>query len=644
MPPPPPPRGAWAQQEAGGGGEAATATGGTAPAPPELSVKVGVRIRPLLPAERVDAAQSCLGLSSKNPNELVIGRAPKEKRFTFDAAYDEETGQEAIFEELALPLVDTLFEGYNATLFAYGQTGSGKTYTMGSSNKTLGFDDEMGMIPRVVHAIFDRITEAQAEAAGDDAVGGGGGGGGSSPEYLIRASFLEIYNEDLKDLLNPATSTKDIAIREDGDGSIVVVGVKEQVVESYEETMRCIESGCLARTTATTGMNDQSSRSHAIFTLIYERLAPQKKKGRGGDGDGAAAAEYISSKFHLVDLAGSERNKRTGNTGGRFKESVAINYGLLALGNVISALGDEKKRGRVTHVPYRESKLTRILQDSLGGNSNTVMIACASPADSSFAETLNTLKYANRARNIKNKPVVNRDSKNVKLKQLRSGLQSLQMDLLRASGGAGGPAAAAAVQARVEAMLQDQAAAGHVKQLLAQVGQGSSHGEQAGPGSELGTVLLQRLRELEAEHGQAKKSLMTAEANVVELSELCLQLRGQARAVHQKVGAARSQCQVGVGAGSPELEAILNALPTEAEMHLDLTDTWAAGGAGGGAAADRQLPTFRNSAHGARHSVHSSSSGPLETAAAEAAASAAAEIQGLRVELQRATDDGAISY
>ena len=585
----------------------------------ELSVKVGVRIRPLVASERVNGAQSCLRLS-RNPNEIVIG---KDKRFTFDKAFAEDATQTRIFDELALPLVDKLFDGYNATLFAYGQTGSGKTYTMGSSNKTLGFDDEVGMIPRVVHSIFERINEGSADAAGD----------GATPEFLVRASFIEIYNEELKDLLHPATSPKDITIREDGDGSIILAGVKELVVSSYEDTMRCIESGCAARTTAMTGMNDQSSRSHAIFTLTYERLAVPTHTREGGSG--APPAEYISSKFHMVDLAGSERNKRTQNVGGRFKESVAINYGLLALGNVISALGDEKKRGRVTHVPYRESKLTRILQDSLGGNSNTVMIACTSPADSSFAETLNTLKYANRARNIKNKPVVNRDSKNVQLKQLRSGLQSLQMDLLRASGAAGGTADAAAVQARIEAMLQDQGAAAHVKQLLAQVGHAQGGG---GPGAELGTVLMQRLRELEAEHIQAKKALMTAEANVVELSEICLQLRGQARTVEQKVSAARAQCQAGIDAGTPEFAAVLKALPTDSELQLrmDMADALTAGAAGN---AERQLPTLRNSAR-SRQSSHSSSSGPFETDAAEAAAAAAdVHILELQAELQRARDD-----
>eukprot|EP01052_Picozoa_sp_SAG31_P020166 SAG31_NODE_1505_length_8078_cov_5.291390_2_plen_253_part_00 len=192
-------------------------------------------------------------------------------------------------------------------------------------------------------------------------------------------------------------SAQAIAVRENAEGGIVLVGIKEEVVASAEETYRCLEAGCVARTTGSTRMNELSSRSHAIFTLFFEQRKPSTKPGM--------PPEYITSKFHLVDLAGSERNKRTGTVGSRFKESVNINYGLLALGNVISALGDDKKRKRIGgHVPYRESKLTRILQDSLGGNAMTVMVACVSPADSSFEETLNTLKYANRARCAKPSP------------------------------------------------------------------------------------------------------------------------------------------------------------------------------------------------------------------------------------------------
>ena len=583
----------------------------------ELSVRVAVRLRPLLPAEQVGGAQTCIR-PARRPNEVVLGKGKGAKRFTFDAAFAEDAPQDRVFDEMALPLVNNVFEGYNATLFAYGQTGSGKTFTMGSSNKTVGFDAEVGMIPRVVRSIFDRLEESDAEADGEAA---------RAPEFLMRASFIEIYNEELKDLLNPSTSPKDISIREDADGSIVVAGVKEQVVSSYEETMRCIEGGCVTRTTATTAMNDQSSRSHAIFTLIYERVAVRG----GGEPNEGAPAEYITSKFHLVDLAGSERNKRTKNVGGRFKESVAINYGLLALGNVISALGDEKKRGRVTHVPYRESKLTRILQDSLGGNSNTAMIACVSPADNSFTETLNTLKYANRARNIKNKPIVNRDSKNVQLKQLRSRLQSLQMELLRASGASGGPAAAAAVQTRIEAMLRDQSSAGHVKQLLAQVGQVGGEGE----GSELGQVLLQRVRELEAEHTQAKAALLTAENNVVELSEMCLQMRSHARTAQQKVAAARAQCEAQVEAGNQDFVAVLEALPTELEMRVEVADAWAARAGG----EERQLPTVRNALSPARAS--SGAGTPTSVGDESVSAADGAEVVRLRAELQEARDDAA---
>ncbi|CAE8650786.1 unnamed protein product, partial [Polarella glacialis] len=197
--------------------------------------------------------------------------------------------------------------------------------------------------------------------------------------------------------------------------------------------------GSMQRTTGATLMNEMSSRSHSIFTLIVEqrrRLAPAKEP-EGDPGFGAfqdSEQSYVTAKFHLVDLAGSERAKRTGAVGSRFKESVSINSGLLALGNVISALGDPSKRG--SHVPYRESKLTRLLQDSLGGNSRTVMVACVSCADGDFEETLNTLKYAHRARNIKNKPVVNVDPRGAQLAAMQGEIEALRSQLQRVSEGA----------------------------------------------------------------------------------------------------------------------------------------------------------------------------------------------------------------
>merc|ERR1719446_1652773 len=204
----------------------------------------------------------------------------------------------------------------------------------------------------------------------------------------------------------------------------------------------------MQRTTAATLMNEQSSRSHSIFTIILEqrkRNASCQRQAWGADSESGGEASatqlsYRTAKFHLVDLAGSERAKRTGAVGSRFKESVAINSGLLALGNVISALGDPAKRG--THVPYRESKLTRLLQDSLGGNSRTWMVACASCADCDFEETSNTLKYAHRARNIKNKPVVNHDPRVAQLASMQDEIEALRGELRRVSVGAG-PASSA---------------------------------------------------------------------------------------------------------------------------------------------------------------------------------------------------------
>ena len=221
----------------------------------------------------------------------------------------------------------------------------------------------------------------------------------------MRVTFIEVYNEKLRDLLAPSSKQGSLRIRERPHGAIVISGAREVRVSSAEELLDQLEVGALARATGSTRMNKHSSRSHAIFTIIVEQQFSTTKDN-----------SVLVGKLHLVDLAGSERNKRTGNEGIRFKESVRINQGLLALGNVISTLGDQAKRralrGRAQtkssiHVPYRDSKLTRFLQDSLGGNARTLFVACVSPAASSFEETHGTLKYANRARNIKNNPVVN---------------------------------------------------------------------------------------------------------------------------------------------------------------------------------------------------------------------------------------------
>ena len=199
-------------------------------------------------------------------------------------------------------------------------------------------------------------------------------------------------------------------------------------MKSADEMARQLDSGSSARITASTLMNSQSSRSHGIFTISIEQHMIDDLGAVGGQDGAEKRDEFMVAKFHFVDLAGSERAKKTEATGLTLKEGISINKGLLSLGNVISALTEESKKNH--HVPYRDSKLTRILQDSLGGNSRTVMIPCCSPAETNFDETLNTLKYANRARNIKNKPVVNRDPASQQIAQLRQQVYELQKELL----------------------------------------------------------------------------------------------------------------------------------------------------------------------------------------------------------------------
>ncbi|KAG5869951.1 Kinesin-like protein KIF21B, partial [Gonioctena quinquepunctata] len=304
---------------------------------------------------------------------------------------------------------------YNATVLAYGQTGSGKTYTMGSGFDVDLKDEQRGIIPRAIHHLFDGI-HSKIEKAQEC--------GTLPPEFKVTAQFMELYNEEVIDLFNPAYSKDKVyKIHEDPYGGIQVKGVTFKTVLSAEEALQCLRLGALSRTTASTQMNTQSSRSHAIFTLHIkqQRLVPSENESSN-------EFETLSAKFHFVDLAGSERLKRTGATGERQKEGISINCGLLALGNVISALGDKSKRA--LHVPYRDSKLTRLLQDSLGGNSQTVMIACVSPSDRDFMETLNTLKYANRARNIKNKIFINQDKSSKTISQLKQQIAQLQLELV----------------------------------------------------------------------------------------------------------------------------------------------------------------------------------------------------------------------
>ncbi|XP_026558633.1 kinesin-like protein KIF21A isoform X5 [Pseudonaja textilis] len=397
--------------------------------PDESSVRVAVRIRPQLAKEKIEGCHICTLVTPGEP-QVFLG---KDKAFTFDYVFDIESQQEDIYLQCIEKLIEGCFEGYNATVFAYGQTGAGKTYTMGTGFDVNIMEEEQGIIPRAVKHLYKCIEEKKHVAIQQ---------GLPPPEFKVNAQFLELYNEEVLDLFD---STRDIdsknkksniKIHEDSSGGIYTVGVTTRTVNAESEMMQCLKLGALSRTTASTQMNVQSSRSHAIFTihLCQTRVCPPLDADNMTDNriimESSQLNEFetLTAKFHFVDLAGSERLKRTGATGERAKEGISINCGLLALGNVISALGDKSKK--VTHVPYRDSKLTRLLQDSLGGNSQTVMIACVSPSDRDFMETLNTLKYANRARNIKNKVMVNQDRASQQINALRSEITRLQLELM----------------------------------------------------------------------------------------------------------------------------------------------------------------------------------------------------------------------
>ena len=376
------------------------------------SVKVAIRIRPMNSKETREGSAPCVTTQAEE-NKLKVGS----KEFSFDAVFDPDTCQEDLFNVCAHNLVLGCFHGYNATILAYGQTGSGKTHSMGTGS-TIGLSaEQIGIVPRVFDFIFEELENRRRD-----------------PEFTnfeLKVQFLELYGEDIHDLLDTTKMDsgekgKQLKIREDR-GTISIENLKSEIVTSKTECITLLNKGIGQRVTSATKMNEGSSRSHAIFTVTISQKIVKVAPANPDDPTPEAvqqSEENISAKFHFVDLAGSERIKKTGATGKRMQEGISINKGLLALGNVISALTDEKKRE--SFVPYRDSKLTRILQDSLGGNSRTTMIACASPADSNMDESLSTVKYAARARNIKNKPKVNRDANAILIEALRKQIDKLQ--------------------------------------------------------------------------------------------------------------------------------------------------------------------------------------------------------------------------
>ncbi|WZY89935.1 hypothetical protein YC2023_046670 [Brassica napus] len=377
-----------------------------------VNIQVIVRCRPFNSEETRLQTPAVLTCNDRKKEVAVaqnIAGKQIDKTFLFDKVFGPTSQQKDLYHQAVSPIVFEVLDGYNCTIFAYGQTGTGKTYTMegGARKKNGEIPSDAGVIPRAVKQIFD-ILEAQSAA-----------------EYSLKVSFLELYNEELTDLLAPEEtkfaddkSKKPLALMEDGKGGVFVRGLEEEIVSTADEIYKVLEKGSAKRRTAETLLNKQSSRSHSIFsvTIHIKECTPEGE-------------EIVKSgKLNLVDLAGSENISRSGAREGRAREAGEINKSLLTLGRVINALVEHSG-----HIPYRESKLTRLLRDSLGGKTKTCVIATVSPSVHCLEETLSTLDYAHRAKHIKNKPEVNQKMmKSAIMKDLYGEIERLKQEVYAA--------------------------------------------------------------------------------------------------------------------------------------------------------------------------------------------------------------------
>ncbi|XP_066470527.1 kinesin-like protein KIF3A isoform X1 [Tiliqua scincoides] len=361
------------------------------------NVKVVVRCRPFNDREKVMCYKMAVNVDEMR-GTITVHKTDSSneppKTFTFDTVFGPESKQLDVYNLTARPIIDSVLEGYNGTIFAYGQTGTGKTFTM---EGVRAVPELRGIIPNSFAHIFGHIAKAEGDT-----------------RFLVRVSYLEIYNEEVRDLLGK-DQTQRLEVKERPDVGVYIKDLSAYVVNNADDMDRIMTLGHKNRSVGATNMNEHSSRSHAIFTITIECSE------KGVDGN----MHVRMGKLHLVDLAGSERQAKTGATGQRLKEATKINLSLSTLGNVISALVD----GKSTHVPYRNSKLTRLLQDSLGGNSKTMMCANIGPADYNYDETISTLRYANRAKNIKNKARINEDPKDALLRQFQKEIEELKKKL-----------------------------------------------------------------------------------------------------------------------------------------------------------------------------------------------------------------------
>lgn len=417
----------------------------------DQNVKVAVRCRPLSSKEIRENHSEIITMQGssvtiRRPEGQRGHGEDKEKTFNFDFCYFTDSVQEQVYKDLGIPLVKQALEGFNGTIFAYGQTGSGKTFSM------MGSADMPGIIPQLNNGLFDHIDEkadqliSEHEAAGEK----------SETRFMVTVSFLEIYNEIIKDLLNP--SSKQLNIRENPKDGIYVEDLCNLIVRSPEDIMSLIEQGNTVRKVAATKMNEQSSRSHSCFTIKVEQMTTTVLDG------GKERKKMVNAKLNLVDLAGSERAAKTGASGSTLKEGANINKSLMALGTVINALAEAKKGKQ--HIPYRDSKLTRLLQESLGGNSATVMLAALSPASYNYDETLGTLRYANRAKNIENSAVRNEDVHEKEIRNLKAEIEKLRAALESGGGVVGTGAANPELAKKLAEMEAERAGAWEEREKL----------------------------------------------------------------------------------------------------------------------------------------------------------------------------------
>ncbi|XP_022374059.1 centromere-associated protein E isoform X2 [Enhydra lutris kenyoni] len=374
----------------------------------EGAVAVCVRVRPL--NNREEALGGDTQVYWKTDNNAIY-QVDGSKSFNFDRVFHSNETTKNVYEEIAVPIIDSAIQGYNGTIFAYGQTASGKTYTM------MGSEDYLGVIPRAIHDIFQKIKKFPDR------------------EFLLRVSYMEIYNETITDLLCDTQKMKPLIIREDFNRNVYVADLTEEVVYTSEMALKWITKGEKSRHYGITKMNQRSSRSHTIFRMILE----SREKGEPSNCDGSVKVSHLN----LVDLAGSERAAQTGAEGVRLKEGCNINRSLFILGQVIKKLSDGQVGGFIN---YRDSKLTRILQNSLGGNAKTRIICTITPV--SFDETLSTLQFASTAKYMKNTPYVNEvSSDEALLKRYRKEIMDLKKQLEEVS-----------LETRAQAMEKDQLA------------------------------------------------------------------------------------------------------------------------------------------------------------------------------------------